>query len=121
MREPHMGVLGKSLTTVTVAGVLLSGTFITPATAADPRTCPKGHFCGWSGTNRTGTRTVYSQEPGCYPLKTARSVSNQTSYRIVLWHISTGCGQGTELLTLKPGTYSDDTGSTATGVEVWRN
>ncbi|WP_329614719.1 hypothetical protein OG244_17590 [Streptomyces brevispora] len=59
-----------------------------------------------------------SKAPGCYPFTAARSVSNQTSYRIVLWHISTGCGEGTKLLTLNPGTYTDNTGSTATGIEV---
>ncbi|MGW1188558.1 peptidase inhibitor family I36 protein [Streptomyces sp. NPDC002559] len=115
-----MSMLRRSLTTAAVAGALLGGTFVAPAAAADPKTCPKGYFCGWSGTNRTGTRTVYSEDPGCYPFKAARSVSNQTSHRIVLWHISTGCGEGTKLLTLNPGTYSDNTGSTVTGVEVWR-
>ncbi|MEU5630822.1 peptidase inhibitor family I36 protein [Streptomyces rishiriensis] len=45
---------------------------------------PNGQFCGWSGTNRTGTRTVYSESPGCYPLDhIAKSVSNQTSYTLV--------------------------------------
>ncbi|MGW4564521.1 peptidase inhibitor family I36 protein [Streptomyces sp. NPDC004561] len=116
-----MSVFKKSLTTVAVAGALLAGAFATPAAAADPNTCPKGKVCGWSGTNRTGTRTVLSVSPGCYPFNDARSVSNQTSYRIVFWHITpgTGCAVGTKLLTLKPGTYSDNTHSTATGIEVY--
>ncbi|MFG2120898.1 peptidase inhibitor family I36 protein [Streptomyces sp. NPDC048710] len=50
-----------------------------PAAAADPNTCPKGKFCGWSGTNRTGTRTVHNvrQPPeinasgGCRARRTA--------------------------------------------------
>lgn len=77
-----MSMFKKSLTTVAVAGALLGGTFVTPAAAADPNTCPRGKVCGWSGVNRTGTRTVLSVTPGCMPFKTARSVSNQTSYRI---------------------------------------
>ncbi|MDK0521160.1 peptidase inhibitor family I36 protein [Streptomyces sp. ML-6] len=112
-------MLRKSLTTAALAGALLAGVPAIPAVAADPNTCPKGNLCGWSGTNRTGTRTVYSKAPGCYPITTARSFSNQTSYRVVLWHISTGCGEGTKLLTLNPGTYTDNTGSTATGIEVY--
>jgi hypothetical protein len=114
-----MSMLRKSLTIPAVAGALLSGTFVAPAAAADPNTCPKGSLCGWSGTNRTGTRTVYAKAPGCYPFTAARSVSNQTSHRVVLWHISTGCGEGTKLLTLQPGTYTDNTGSTVTGIEVY--
>ncbi|MEV5384280.1 peptidase inhibitor family I36 protein [Streptomyces sp. NPDC052721] len=54
------------------------------AAAADPKTCPQGKACGWSGTNRTGTRTVLSVTPSCLPFTAARSVSNQTSYRIEL-------------------------------------
>lgn len=57
--------------------------------------------------------------PGCYPITSARSVSNQTSYRIEFWHITTGCGAGTRLLTLQPHTYSDNTRSTATGIAVY--
>ncbi|MBX7549614.1 peptidase inhibitor family I36 protein [Streptomyces sp. NPDC004232] len=116
-----MSVLKKSLTTVAVAGALLAGVSATPAAAADPNTCPKGKVCGWSGTNRTGTRTVYSETPGCDPINPARSVSNQTPYRIVFWAITpgTGCAIGTKLLTLKPGTYSDNLHGTATGIEVY--
>jgi peptidase inhibitor family I36 len=114
-----MGMLKKSLTTVAVAGALLGGVFATPAAAATPKTCPKGKVCGWSGLNRTGTRTVFSEKPGCYPFVPAKSVSNQTSYRIVFWHITTGCGAGTKLLTLKPGHYSDNVGGTANGIEIW--
>ncbi|KUN87615.1 hypothetical protein AQJ66_08165 [Streptomyces bungoensis] len=116
-----MSVLRKSLTTAAVAGVLLGGAFATPASAADANTCPQGKVCGWSGKNRTGTRTVLSVTPGCYPFTTARSVSNQTSYRVVLWHITpgTGCAVGTRLLTLKPHSYSDNPGSTVTGIEVY--
>ncbi|MGV9337840.1 peptidase inhibitor family I36 protein [Streptomyces sp. NPDC003688] len=107
-----MSVLKKSLTTIAVAGALLGGTFATPASAADPNTCPKGKFCGWSGTNRTGTRTVYSESPGCYPLDhIAKSVSNQTSYTIEFWDVKLGCNDGTKRVTLKPGTYSDNPGA----------
>lgn len=113
-----MSTSKKSLTTVAVAGALLGGTFVTPAAAADPNTCPRGKVCGWSGVNRTGTRTVLSVTPGCMPFKTARSVSNQTSYRIEFWKITTGCGAGTRLVTLKPGTYADNPG-TVTGIAVW--
>ncbi|MFE7812592.1 peptidase inhibitor family I36 protein [Streptomyces sp. NPDC057433] len=113
-----MGMVKKSLTTMAVAGVLLGGAFATPAAAADPNTCTKGKVCGWSGTNRTGTRTVMSVTPGCYPFKTARSVSNQTSYRIEFWRNTTGCGAGTRLVTLQPGTYSDNPG-TVTGIAVY--
>ncbi|MEV5428369.1 peptidase inhibitor family I36 protein [Streptomyces sp. NPDC052701] len=113
-----MSMLRKILATVTVTGALLGGAFVTPA-AADPNTCPEGKVCGWSGTNRTGTRTVLSVTPGCYPFTTARSVSNQTSYRIEFWHITTGCGAGTRLVTLQPNTYSDNTGSTVTGIAVY--
>ncbi|BDH05406.1 hypothetical protein HEK131_26330 [Streptomyces seoulensis] len=102
-----------------VAAALLGGTFATPAAAADPNTCPQGKFCGWSGTNRTGTRTVYSKSPGCYPLDAiARSVSNQTSYTIEFWDVTTGCDTGTKRVTLKPGTYSDNPG-TIDGVGVY--
>ncbi|MGN9760781.1 peptidase inhibitor family I36 protein [Streptomyces sp. SD31] len=116
-----MSVLRKSLTAVALAGALVGGAFATPAAAADPKTCPSGKVCGWSGKNRTGTRTVLSVTPGCYPFKTARSVSNQTSYRIEFWHITpgTGCNVGTKLFTLKPHTYSDNTGSTVTGIGVY--
>ncbi|MGW5429475.1 peptidase inhibitor family I36 protein [Streptomyces sp. NPDC004059] len=116
-----MSVLRKGLTTVAVAGALLGGAFATPAAAADPNTCPQGKVCGWSGTNRTGHRTVVSVTPGCYPFITARSVSNQTSYRVEFWHITpgTGCGVGTRLVTLQPHTYSDNTHGTVTGIEVW--
>ncbi|WP_078992616.1 peptidase inhibitor family I36 protein [Streptomyces sp. MMG1121] len=114
-----MSLLKKSLTTVAVTGALLAGAFATPAAAADPNTCPKGKVCGWSGTNRTGTRTAISVTPGCYPFGTFRSVSNQTSYRIEFWHATTGCHAGTRLVTLKPGTYSDNTHGTVTGIEVW--
>ncbi|MGC9543238.1 peptidase inhibitor family I36 protein [Streptomyces sp. UG1] len=116
-----MSMLKKGLTTVAVAGVLLAGAFATPAAAADPNTCPSGKVCGWSGKNRTGTRTVYSVTPGCYPFKAARSVSNQTPYRIEFWHITpgTGCNVGTKLFTLKPRTYSDNTRSTVTGIGVY--
>jgi hypothetical protein len=114
-----MSVLRKSLTTVAVTSALLGGAFATPAAAADPNTCPKGKVCGWSGTNRTGTRTVESVTPGCYPLQTARSVSNQTSYRMEFWHATTGCGAGTRLVTLNPGTYSDNTRGTVTGIAVY--
>ncbi|MFB7289655.1 peptidase inhibitor family I36 protein [Actinacidiphila glaucinigra] len=103
-----------------MASLLLGGAAATPAAAADPNTCPKGNFCGWSGVNRTGTRTVYSKTPGCYPIKTARSVSNQTSYRIEFWHITTGCDQGTRLVTLDPAHYSDNPG-TVTGVAIYGN
>ncbi|MFF5857791.1 peptidase inhibitor family I36 protein [Streptomyces sp. NPDC012751] len=114
-----MSVLKKSLTTIAVTGALLGGTFATPAAAADPNTCPKGKFCGWSGTNRTGTRTVYSEAPGCYPLDhIARSVSNQTSYTLAFWKVTLGCGTGTKLVTLKPGTYANNPGS-ANGVEIF--
>ncbi|GAA3901773.1 hypothetical protein GCM10022244_09950 [Streptomyces gulbargensis] len=99
-------------------GALLGGAFVTPAAAADPNTCPRGKVCGWSGVNRTGVRTVLSVTPGCMPFKTARSVSNQTSYRIEFWKITTGCGAGTRLVTLKPGTYADNPG-TVTGIAVW--
>ncbi|WP_406365647.1 peptidase inhibitor family I36 protein [Streptomyces sp. NBC_00645] len=102
-----------------LASALLGGAFVTPAAAADPNTCPSGKVCGWSGANRTGTRTVHSVTPGCYPITSARSVSNQTSYRIEFWHITTGCGAGTRLLTLQPHTYSDNTRSTATGIAVY--
>ncbi|MFC4505913.1 MULTISPECIES: peptidase inhibitor family I36 protein [Streptomyces] len=116
-----MSALKKSLTTVALTGALLGGAFATPAAAADPNTCPTGKVCGWSGTNRTGTRTVLSVTPGCYPFTTARSVSNQTSYDIEFWHITpgTGCGVGTRLVTLHPRTYSDNPGSTVTGIAVY--
>lgn len=116
-----MSMLKKSLTTVAVASALLGGVFATPAAAATPKTCPHGKVCGWSGTNRTGTRTVLSETPGCDTFTGARSVSNQTSYRIEFWHITpgTGCGVGTKLVTLKPGTYSDNTHGTVTGIAVY--
>ncbi|MEW2510979.1 peptidase inhibitor family I36 protein [Streptomyces sp. NPDC046870] len=65
-----------------VTGALLGDAFATPAAAADPHTCPQGKVCGWSGTNRAGTRTVLSMTPSCLPFTAARSVSNQTSYRV---------------------------------------
>jgi uncharacterized membrane protein len=116
-----MSMLKKSLMTGAVVGALLSGAFATPAAAAAPKTCPQGKVCGWSGKNRTGTRTVMSVTPGCDTFKTARSVSNQTSYPIEFWHITpgTGCGVGTKLLTLRPHTYSDDTHGTVTGIAVY--
>ena len=116
-----MSVLRKSLTAVAVSGALLGGVFSTPAAAADPKTCPTGKVCGWSGTNRTGTRHVLSVTPGCEPFWTVRSVSNQTSYKIEFWLITpgTGCGVGTRLVTLKPGTYSDNTHGTVTGIGVY--
>ncbi|MEV7810143.1 MULTISPECIES: hypothetical protein [Streptomyces] len=40
------------------------------------------------------------------------------SYRIEFWHITTGCGLGTRLVTLQPHTYSDDTQGTVTGIAV---
>ncbi|MFJ4625052.1 MULTISPECIES: peptidase inhibitor family I36 protein [unclassified Streptomyces] len=115
-----MSMLRKSLTTAAVAGVLVGGVFASPASAADPNTCPKGKVCGWSGKNRTGTRNVMSVTPGCYPFTTAKSVSNQTTYKIEFWHITpgTGCDVGTRLVTLKPGTYSDNPG-TVTGIAVY--
>ncbi len=113
-----MSMLKKSLTAVAVAGALLGAAFVTPAAAADPRTCPSGKVCGWSGANRTGTRTVMTVSPGCSPFRTARSVSNQTSYRIDFWKVTTGCGHGTKLVSLRPGTYSDNPG-TVTGIEIW--
>ncbi|MGW4722426.1 peptidase inhibitor family I36 protein [Streptomyces sp. NPDC004291] len=115
-----MSILRKSLTTVAVASALLGGIFVTPAAAADPNTCPKGNVCGWSGANRTGTRTVMSVTPGCSPFKTAKSVSNQTRYKIEFWSITTGCGQGRKLVTLQPGTYSDNPG-TVTGIAIYGN
>ncbi|MEU8468230.1 peptidase inhibitor family I36 protein [Streptomyces sp. NPDC029006] len=116
-----MSVFRTGLTTVAVVSALLGGAFATPAAAADPKTCPTGKLCGWSGTNRTGTRTVHSVTSGCSPFTPARSVSNQTSHRIEFWHITpgTGCDIGTLLLTLKPGTYSDDTHGTVTGIGVY--
>lgn len=115
-----MSVLRKSLTLTAVAGTLLGGTFVTPAAAADPNTCPKGYACGWTGANRTGERHVNSLTPGCYPLERVnRSVSNQTSYRVELWHVSGGCGSGTKLATLKPGTYADNPGA-VTGIAVYK-
>ncbi|MEU5495323.1 peptidase inhibitor family I36 protein [Streptomyces griseofuscus] len=115
-----MSMLTKSLAAVAVISALLGGAFATPAAAADPNTCPKGKVCGWSGKNRTGTRTVLSVEPGCYPFTAARSVSNQTPYRIEFWHITpgTGCGYGTRLITLKAHTYSNNPGGTVTGIGV---
>ncbi|MYX37621.1 MULTISPECIES: peptidase inhibitor family I36 protein [unclassified Streptomyces] len=116
-----MSLLKKSLMTAALAGALLGGTFATPAAAADPNTCPKGKVCGWSGLNRTGTRTVYTEVPGCdtWSLTPARSVSNQSSYRIVFWHVTAGCGAGTKLLTLDPGHYSDNVGGTVTGTQAF--
>ncbi|MFF3613729.1 peptidase inhibitor family I36 protein [Streptomyces sp. NPDC002580] len=116
-----MTMLKKSLTMMALTGALLGGALATPAAAVDPNTCPSGKVCGWSGKNRTGTRTVMSVTPGCYPFTTARSVSNQTSYRIEFWHITpgTGCGTGSRLVTLGPHTYSDNPGSTVTGIEVY--
>lgn len=114
-----MSMLKKSLTTAAVTGALLGDAFATPAAAADPSTCPSGKICGWSGTNRTGHRTVVSVTPGCYPFTTARSVSNQTSYRVEFWHATTGCGAGSRLVTLQPHIYSDNTHGTVTGIEVW--
>ncbi|ROP51891.1 MULTISPECIES: peptidase inhibitor family I36 protein [Streptomyces] len=116
-----MSMLKKSLTTVAVTGALLGGAFATPAAAADSKTCPSGKVCGWSGTNRTGHRTVLSVTPGCETFTGARSVSNQTSYRIEFWHITpgTGCGVGSRLVTLQPHTYSDNVHGTATGIAVW--
>ncbi|MFD8806368.1 peptidase inhibitor family I36 protein [Streptomyces sp. NPDC059597] len=114
-----MNALKTTLTTVAVTAALLGGAFATPASAADPNTCPKGKFCGWSGKNRTGTRTVYSETPGCIPLDhIAKSVSNQTSYTLVFWKATTGCATGSKLVTLKPGTYSDNPGS-ANSVEIY--
>ncbi|MGW3209549.1 peptidase inhibitor family I36 protein [Streptomyces sp. NPDC001135] len=114
-----MSTLRKSLTLAAVTGALLGGAFVTPA-AADPNTCPKGYACGWTGANRTGTRHVNSLTPGCYPLQRVnRSVSNQTSYRVELWHITTGCGQGTKLATLNPGHYADNPGA-VTGIAVYK-
>ncbi|MFB7576703.1 peptidase inhibitor family I36 protein [Streptomyces sp. NPDC056165] len=115
-----MNMLRKSLTTVAVASALLGGAFATPAAAADPNTCTKGYVCGWSGTNRTGTRTVMYVTPGCYPLdKIAKSVSNQTQYRIVFWNATLGCATGTKRVTLGPGTYSDNPG-TVNSIEVYK-
>ncbi|MFE2299471.1 peptidase inhibitor family I36 protein [Streptomyces sp. NPDC059445] len=116
-----MNALKKSLTMLAVTGAMLSGALATPAAAADPNTCPQGKVCGWSGKNRTGTRTVMSVTPGCYPFTTARSVSNQTSYRIEFWHITpgTGCDVGTRLVTLRPHTFSDNPGNTVTGIAVY--
>lgn len=114
-----MSTLRKILTPIALAGALLGGAFATPAAAADPNTCPSGKVCGWSGTNRTGTRTVYSVTPSCLPFTAAKSVSNQTNYNIEFWHITTGCGAGTRLVTLQPGTYSDNTRSTVTGIAVY--
>ncbi|MFE1288669.1 peptidase inhibitor family I36 protein [Streptomyces sp. NPDC058751] len=115
-----MSMLKKSLTMAAVTGALLGGTFVTPAAAADPNTCPRGYACGWTGANRTGERHVNSLTPGCYPLQRVnRSVSNQTSYRVVLWHVAGGCGSGTKLATLNPGTYADNPGA-VTGIEVYR-
>ncbi|MFK4099841.1 peptidase inhibitor family I36 protein [Streptomyces sp. NPDC019531] len=114
-----MSMLKTSLTTVALTAALLGGALATPAAAADPNTCPTGKFCGWSGKNRTGTRTVYSEKPGCYPLDhIAKSVSNQTSYKLVFWKATLGCATGTKLVTLKPGTYSDNPGS-ANSVEIY--
>ncbi|MFF6788967.1 peptidase inhibitor family I36 protein [Streptomyces filamentosus] len=113
-----MNFIKKSLTTVALSSALVGGAFVTPAAAADPNTCPSGKVCGWSGINRTGTRTVLSVTPGCMPFKTARSVSNQTSYRIDFWKITLGCGHGTKVVSLRPRTYADDPG-TMTGIEVW--
>ncbi|MGQ4414622.1 peptidase inhibitor family I36 protein [Streptomyces sp. SAS_269] len=114
-----MSMLKKSLTTAAVTGALLGGAFATPAAAADPSTCPSGKICGWSGTDRTGHRTVVSVTPGCYPFTTARSVSNQTSYRVEFWHATTGCGAGSRPVTRQPHIYSDNTHGTVTGIEVW--
>src|SRR3954451_6174271 len=112
-------MLKKSLTIVALTGTLLGGALATPAAAADPNTCPSGKFCGWSGKNRTGTRTGYSEKPGCYPLDhIAKSVSNPTSYKLVFWKASLGCATGTKLVTLKPGPYSDNPGS-ANSVEIY--
>ncbi|MGJ5898765.1 hypothetical protein DF268_31475 [Streptomyces sp. V2] len=113
-----MSAFKKSLTTVALAGALLGGAFATPAAAADPNTCPAGKVCGWSGLNRTGTRTVLSVTPGCIPFTPARSVSNQTIYRIEFWHNNLGCNDGTRLVTLQPRTYSDNTRSTVNGIAV---
>ncbi|MGV9450091.1 peptidase inhibitor family I36 protein [Streptomyces sp. NPDC003635] len=113
-----MSILSKSLMTVAVTGALLGGALATPA-AADPNTCPQGKVCGWTGKNRTGDRTVRSVTPGCYPFATARSVSNQTNYRIEFWHATLGCGAGTRLVTLGPHTYSDNTRGTVTGIAVY--
>ncbi|WP_106972454.1 peptidase inhibitor family I36 protein [Streptomyces yerevanensis] len=115
-----MGMLRKSLTLTAMAGALLSGALVTPAAAADPNTCPQGYACGWTGKNRTGERRVNSLTPGCYPLERVnRSVSNQTSYRVELWNVTTGCNTGTKLATLKPGTYADNPGK-VTGIAVYR-
>ena len=115
-----MSMLRKSLTLTAVAGALLGGTFVTPAAAADPNTCPSGYACGWTGANRTGERHVNSLTPGCYPLERInRSVSNQTSYRVELWHNTNGCGSGTKLVTLNPHTYSDNPGA-VNGIAVYR-
>ncbi|MET9093146.1 peptidase inhibitor family I36 protein [Streptomyces cyaneofuscatus] len=114
-----MSMFRKSLTTVALASALLGSAFVTPAAAADPNTCPKGKVCGWSGKDRTGTRTVLSVTPGCLPFKTAKSVSNQTSYKIEFWNITTGCGEGKKLVTLQPGTYSDNPG-TVTGIAIYK-
>lgn len=106
-----MGMIRSGLTMTAVAGLLLGGSLATPAAAADPNTCPQGYACGWSGKNRTGERKVNSLTPGCYALnRINRSVSNQTNYRVELWHATTGCQQGTKLATLKPHTYADNPG-----------
>ncbi|MEU0911367.1 peptidase inhibitor family I36 protein [Streptomyces althioticus] len=55
------------MTTVALAGALLGGSFATPAAAADPNTCPKGKVCGWTGKNRTGTRTSRRSRPAVTP------------------------------------------------------
>jgi hypothetical protein len=107
-----MGMLRTGLTMTAVAGVLLGGTFVPSAAAADPNTCPRGKACGWSGKNRTGERRVNTLTPGCYALnRINRSVSNQTNYRVELWNATTGCQQGTKLATLNPGTYADNPGA----------
>ncbi|MEU1850320.1 peptidase inhibitor family I36 protein [Streptomyces sp. NPDC019990] len=116
-----MSMLRYALTTGAVVGALLTGVAATPAAAADPRTCPAGKVCGWSGTNRTGTRTVLSVTPGCEQFVPARSVSNQTPYRIEFWAITGGCGVGRKLVTLNPRTYSDNTRGTVTGIGVYGN
>jgi len=38
---------------------------------------------------------------------------------VVLWHVTTGCGSGTKLATLNPGTYADNPGA-VTGIEVYK-
>ncbi|MGW7554025.1 peptidase inhibitor family I36 protein [Streptomyces rimosus] len=100
-----------------VGAAVLAALPLTAGTASAATKCPSGDVCGWTKANFGGSKYTESKPtPGCFPMNGARSVSNQTKYRVTFTR-----GQSCEgaHFDVAPGHYSAKTPWPVVSAAVW--